>query len=1247
MTNGKPCRGSMTKALPIDMMTMSSSIGSKAVGAARRTAAKLLIALCCVLVGAGASASTSDNPSRTLQLHSNQGHRVEAERRRPSHLPETVRVAVAREGSVPFNLYRDSGLYEGITADYLHTIQRSGSLRFEIRMFETRSQAYAALASGKVDLIGGIQPEGDRHWLRSLPYFTDREVEVRPLGARRHANVTPAPPARPAVATNELGNADFRARYRREGTTSYPTALSALQAVAYGSADVFIGLATEANYLIDQLQLPLSITRFGDVDAPPFVFLARATDTGLIDRINAALRAIPISTVVEIERRWFGSANHFKLGRDLVLTAEERAYLSTHPAVRYAATIDLPPYLFAEGSRGAVTGLGVDVMDLIGERTGLTFQPVSFGTRRESFEALMDGRVDLLPDIPLGHARPSGMTPTTSYAQTQWVVVVQAGNSAIAGTRHLGGKRVGIMPETRGFQRFDPEPITGAPLLVEGRDVPTLFRMLLDGSVDAISLPCTTANYFIAQSDLARSVEVVTPVNESVTQIAMAVRPDNELLLGIINKVLESTPPEDLDALRHDRMRYRPTNVIAGWSTMQRKRIVTVLMALSVLLSLGGGTLGAIRYRERRHARDMRERIALQDALINALPFSVYLRQADRCIVSCNSSFADAYGLPRDALVGVDVLPTATGRQQALNAMLEKLYRAALTKRRAQFADRTLPGNERDSDVFVWAIPLDCPGSGQDVVLGGWIDITLRKRTERALKQAMLDAKTANQAKSTLLATISHEIRTPMHAILGLLELELNDPGSPGRDAIRTVRKTAQSLLHLINDLLDTSKAEAGELQLDPRPTDVATGLEQPVLIFRTLCAEKGLTLKTDIDPTMPKTLLMDGLRMRQIIGNLLGNALKFTDSGGICLSLRWQPQDDSHGTLDIVVRDTGIGIRAEDKSRLFLPFGQAAGTGVGFGGTGLGLWICRTLVARMGGRIVLESRFGEGTEVRVSIPLMQATPTLSTPATLPIPHDWGHWRRVLVVDDHAPNRMLLVRQLRTLGFESTIEASDGEQALALLEHETVDVILTDCSMSRMSGYAFAGAVRADERWRDLPIFGCSADARAEARALALSAGMTAFLTKPVALADLTHTFNAYLRVATSVDRRALDNADDPQHRAMAAATSRTLCAIASDDSEARDALITALVQSNEADVQALRQAVNGGDADTAAGIAHRIKGGSQIMGAAELEHACVRLEQLLRESDMSGARIQAECVIALCAALHARLRALQRDALE
>ncbi|KWZ37242.1 hypothetical protein WS72_19740 [Burkholderia savannae] len=1240
----------MAQASLVDMNTMSSCIWSKIGRAGRRNAVRLSAILCFASVGAHAGTANPEYPPRKLQLHSieDANRHLSAEpgdRSRP-HLPRTVRVAVARDGDVPYNLYRDRDLYEGVTADYLHVIQHAGGLRFEIWMFDTRAQARAALMSGSVDLVGGVRLDADRHLLRSRPYFTDRRVEVRVLGEKGRMESASAPPESYAVTADDFGNAAFRARYRHEKITAYPTALGALQAVAYRTADAFIGQATEANYLIDQLQLPLSITNFADVDAPPFVFAARAADTDLINHINAALRAIPIRTAGEIQRRWFGSANHFKIRRDLVLTEEEREYVRTHRTIRYASAIDLPPYMFVESGRGKITGLGVDVMDLIGERTGLSFQPVSFGTQRECLAALADGRVDLLPNVAIGDARENWMTSTAPYAQTLWVILVRAGDGAITSTAHLGGKRIGIMPETRGFQRFNPEPLIGEPQLVEARDIPTLFRMLLDGRVDAISLPGTTANYFIAQYELARLVKAVTTVNESVTSIAMAVRRDNELLLGILDKVFQATPPEDLDALRRDRMRYRPTNVIAGWSTMQRQRVVKALTALSVVLGLSAAALGAIRYGQRRRARELRERIALQDALINALPFAVYLRQADGRVVSCNASFAEAYGLPRDTLGDADALPASTLRQQALNAMLDELFQATLTERRAQFADRTLADNGGDSDLFVWTVPLGCSSSGAGAVLGGWIDITLRKQTERALKQATLEAETANRAKSAFLATISHEIRTPMNAILGLLELELGLPGAPNRDTIWTVRETAQSLLRLINDLLDTSRAESGQLQLDPRPTCVVSCVERLLLMYRRLCAEKGLALNAEIDPGVPQTLQMDGLRVRQVIGNLLGNALKFTDRGGISLSLRWQSRDDSRGTLEIVVRDTGVGIRAEDQARLFQPFEQVTGAGAGLDGSGLGLWICGTLVAQMRGRIALESEFGEGTQVRVSIPLMRASSDDAMPPALPTPRDWARKLRALVVDDHAPNRMLLVRQLHALGFEETFEAGDGEQALELLERETVDVILTDCSMSRMSGYAFTAAVRADERWRDLPIFGCSADARAEAHEQALSAGMTAFLAKPVGLLDLAHAFDAHLRGAVLVAPRAAEAAADPTSDAMALAARHALYAIAGNDIDARNALIDTLVRSNDADIRALQQAMDNGDVETAIRTAHRIKGSSQIVGAAELEHGCVQLEQRLREDDTAASRAHAARVVALCAVLHAHLRALRQRAI-
>lgn len=1221
------------------MNTMSSCMGSKMGHAGRRHAAILLIALSFASSGARADAGKPEKPPHKLQLQSiadvDQRQRAQPRDRTSSQAPRFVRVAVVRDGGVPFNLYRDRDLYEGITADYLYTIQQTGEFRFEIWMFETRAQARAALTSGSVDLIGGIRMDPDRQLLRSKPYFTDRRVEVRPIGAKARTEAAAAPSEHYAVTDEDFGDTALRARYRHEKITAYPTTLAALQAVAYGAADAFIGQATEVNYLIDQLQLPLSSTHFADVDAPPFVFVARAADTRLISRINAALRAVPIGTINEIQRRWFGSANHVKIRRNLVLTEEERQYVDAHPTIRYASAIDLPPYMFVESGRGDVTGLGVDVMNLIGERTGLTFESISFGTRREGLAALADGRVDLLPNVAIGEVRENWMTSTAPYAQTLWVILVRADDGAVTSTAHLGGKRIGIMPGTRGFQRFDPAPLAGEPTFVEARDIPTLFRMLVDGSVDAISLPCTTANYFIAQDGLAGQVKAVTTVNASVTDIAMAVRRDNETLLGILDKVLRATPPEDLDALRRDRMQYRPTSVISGWSSVQRRQIVKALAALSAALGLSACVLGVVRYRQRHRARALRERIALQDALINALPFAVYLRQADGRVVSCNASFADAYGLPRDALGGADVLPAPTGRQQALNAMLDELYRATLTERQAQFADRTLPGSGGDSDLFVWTIPLRCSSGSAGAVLGGWIDITLRKQTERALKQAMRDAETANRAKSAFLAMVSHEIRTPMNAILGLLELELGLPGVPNRDTIRMVRETAQSLLRLIDDLLDTSRAESGQLQLDPRPTRVASCVERMLSIYRRLCAEKGLALNVEIDPGVPPTLHMDGLRIRQVIGNLLGNALKFTDRGSIGLSLRWRSRTDSEGTLEIVVRDTGTGIRAEDQARLFQPFEQVAGAGIDIGGSGLGLWICRTLVAQMRGRIVLESEFGEGTQIHVSMPLMRASSVDARPAALPISRDWARKLRALVVDDHAPNRMLLVRQLHALGFGETVEAGDGEQALDMLERQTVDVILTDCSMSRMNGYAFAAAVRADERWRDLPIFGCSADARADAREQASSAGMTAFLAKPISLADLAHAFDAHLRGAN----------EDPISDAPAHAADGTLFAIAGNDADARDALIEILVQSNDADIQALQHALAGGDVVTARDAAHRIKGSAQIVGDAELEHACVQLEQRLQEADMAASAAQAECVIARCTVLHTHLRGLPQDA--
>jgi two-component system sensor histidine kinase EvgS len=438
-------------------------------------------------------------------------------------------------------------------------------------------------------------------------------------------------------------------------------------------------------------------------------------------------------------------------------------------------------------------------------------------------------------------------------------------------------------------------------------------------------------------------------------------------------------------------------------------------------------------------------------------------------------------------------------------------------------------------------------GAALLALLIGWAvslkaQIARRRAAEHAMRVAKEEAETANRAKSTFLATMSHEIRTPMNAVLGLLELELRSPGDRASTerALGTAHQAAHDLLGMIDDILDMAKIEAGRLVLTSAPLELGEWVKSVVAIYEPAARSKGVALVVRVRGPKEHELeherawvMADGLRLRQVLGNLLSNAIKFTDAGQVTLEYAigavrkghaHSPSGDdariARRELLLAVSDSGIGIPADQQALLFAPFVQARQERPGrFGGTGLGLTICRRLMDMMGGTIRLSSKPGRGSRFTVRVRLPVARPPLETLAATHTPELDTHdvlGLHVLVVDDHPANRILLASQLTTLC--CVIEtANDGGAAFARWEQQRqegapFDLILTDCSMPTMSGEDLARAIRARELAltranagpKLTPIVGVTANAQPEALTQALDAGMTLCLVKPLGL-DALH----------------------------------------------------------------------------------------------------------------------------------------------
>ena len=484
---------------------------------------------------------------------------------------------------------------------------------------------------------------------------------------------------------------------------------------------------------------------------------------------------------------------------------------------------------------------------------------------------------------------------------------------------------------------------------------------------------------------------------------------------------------------------------------------------------------------ELRAARNrMEEQHAFLSTLLSSVPNPVSVQDVDGRILRCNPAYSSLVGRTEQELAGEPemlfgpsfVVESTEGvAQTELECRLEDGCTRRMLATRAPFHSR----------------------GGQ---LAGYISV-LTDVTD--LTRARLEAEASNRAKSEFLANMSHEIRTPLNGILGMLQLmSRTHLDEDQKDCVFTAIRSSRRLTQLLNDILDLSRIEAGKLRLETAEFHFADLRDSVRDLFAIPARGKGLELSFDIDETIPSNVVGDEGRLRQILFNLVGNAVKFTSRGSVRVKARRVDSDVGMAVL-FSVADTGMGIPPERQGDIFQPFTQVDGSSVRpHGGVGLGLAIVRRLVDMLGGRIDMRSEPGKGTTIDVTVPLGVGDSVCATREEAPLPEVRG--MRVLVVEDDRVNQLALTRMLGKLGHVATV-ADNGRAALDILQREGFDCVLMDIQMPVMDGLEATRRIRArvhPDIPADIPIVALTGHAMAGDRERFLAEGMTAYLSKPV-----------------------------------------------------------------------------------------------------------------------------------------------------
>ena len=1137
----------------------------------------------------------------------------------------------------PFDLTSSGRDYEGLTADYAGLLAKALALPVKVLRYPSREAAIRALETGAIDLLGssnGFEAANPNLTL-SEPYAVDQPVLVTREGETRSLTNGLAG-MRLALVYHYLPLSEVEKLYPKATLRAYPSYQNALNAVAFDQADVFLGDTISTHYMINKGYLKnIRMANFGKHEAYGFSFAMPQHQQTLLSIVDAVLTAVPTNEREAIAKRWSAGSDILLTDQKLQLTQREERWLQEHPVVKVIVNETFAPLSFFDAD-GNFRGITADLLELVRLRTGLRFEIQRERVVQSMIEQVGAGKADIIGAIVPSTEREARLNFSRPYLENSYVMLTRKENQAATSLEEMEGKRVAVT-EGSPMATFLREHFPTIQVVATGDNFKAA-ELLVQGQVDGAVNSLVIANYYLSSSMFQDKVQISFSIGTTPAKFSLATSRNATELSSILDKAMLSIAPDELGVINSRWRGYTAASDSYWRNYHQLIARIIIGTGLLLLISLSWNAYMRRQIKHRKMAeRALNDQFEFMRALVNETPHPIYVRDRKGLLQTCNDSYLQVFNVKREDVIGKSAIQMSAALETDATRYHAD-YQRVMAEGNPLILDRTLHIQGKKLTIYHWILPYrDSTGEVQGII-GGWIDISERRQLFDEIRAAKERADEANRAKSTFLATMSHEIRTPMNAVIGMLELTLKraDQGHLDRPAIEVAYNSAKDLLELIGDILDIARIESGRLSLAPERVNLREVIESVVRVFDGLARQKTLSLSLEFNPNLDDTeVLIDPLRFKQVLSNLVSNAIKFTERGQVKVKVEVLPtQLAQQVEMKLVVEDTGIGISRDDQLRLFEPFAQADNSGqLARSGAGLGLVICRSLCAMMGGQLSLSSVPMVGTQVHISLNMTRLQPEQpvleykpEAPASAPV-------LNVLVVDDHPANRLLMCQQLGYLGHQFSA-AQNGAAGFQAWRQERFDLVIADCNMPIMNGYELSRSIREYEQREQLApcvVLGFTANAQPEEKQRCADAGMNDCLFKPISLTALEQQL---AKIAPQTTDLHLDLGNFE--------------ALTGGDPQLSWRLLEELLSSSRHDRQELAALISAhAPLQEITEQAHKIKGAARIVQATPLAGQCETLEQACaREDDWAvieaGAKALEKLMLELERLLQGQLHGLE-----